>query len=162
MTMKHLATYLNDHLAGSVVALELMEHLETAHRDSTVAGFLATLRADVAADRQELEALLERLQYSESGPRQALAWLGEKVAQLKLQLDDSATGALRLFEGLEVISLGIEGKRSLWLALAAVAETIPALQGVDYDRLIQRAENQRRQVETERLRAAQEAFGSAR
>lgn len=161
MTTKHLTTYLNDHLAGSVVALELMEHLEAAHRDSAVADFLVTLRAEVAADRQELEALLERLHTSESRPRQILAWLGEKAAQLKLQFDDAAGGDLRLFEGLEVLSLGIEGKRSLWLALATVAEEFPALQGVDYQRLIQRAEMQRRQVEHERLRAARAAFGSA-
>jgi|RhiMetdeSRZDD1v2_1073273.scaffolds.fasta_scaffold609614_2 hypothetical protein len=31
MANKYLATYLNDHLAGSVAAIELLEHLEAAY-----------------------------------------------------------------------------------------------------------------------------------
>jgi hypothetical protein len=160
MTAKHLATYVNDHLAGSVVALELMEHLEAAHSDTAIASFLASLRSEVEADRQQLEALAAELAGGESRTRQALAWLGEKAAELKLQLDDSATGAMRLFEGLEVLSLGIEGKRGLWLVLASMARVIPQLRGLDYERLIQRAEAQRDQVEAERLNAARAVFGA--
>ena len=36
MPNESLATYLNDHLAGSVVALELLDHLETLTRGDTV------------------------------------------------------------------------------------------------------------------------------
>lgn len=158
MTHEHLATYLNDHLAGSVVALELMEHLERAHRDAPVAAFLAELRAEVAADRDELERLIERLGARESLTRQAAAWFTEKIARLKLQLDSSAAAPMGLFEGLEVLSLGIEGKRSLWRALSAVAPSVPALQGVDYERLLRRAEEQRGRVEGERLAAAAAAL----
>ena len=31
MVNEHLATYLNDHLAGSVAAIELLEHLQAAY-----------------------------------------------------------------------------------------------------------------------------------
>ena len=37
MTDPNLATYLNDHLAGAVAALELLEHLEKAHAGAPVA-----------------------------------------------------------------------------------------------------------------------------
>lgn len=60
----HLAIYSNDHLAGAVAALELLEHLEAAYAGSgtaAVAPLAAGLRADVAADRHELEALMGRL-----------------------------------------------------------------------------------------------------
>src|SRR5205085_7785795 len=66
MSDQHLATYLNDHLAGSVVALELLEHLEKAHAGTDVARFVAALRADIEADRGELEALMQRLHVSAS------------------------------------------------------------------------------------------------
>ncbi len=158
MAGKHIATYLNDHLAGSVVALELLEHLEAAHSGTEIGRFAAELRADVAADRQELEALMERLGVSQSRTRRATAWLAEKATELKLRLDDPADGAFRLFESLEALSLGIEGKRALWQALAAAADTAPALQVADYAGLTWRAEEQRRRVEAARLEAARKAL----
>jgi hypothetical protein len=36
--------YLNDHLAGSVTALELLEHLEKTHAGTTMERFAAELR----------------------------------------------------------------------------------------------------------------------
>jgi hypothetical protein len=158
MADEHLATYLNDHLAGSVVAIELMENLEAVYASTPVADFVAKLRADVEADREELKVLMGRLQISESRTRKASAWLTEKFTELKLRLDDSARGDLRLFESLEALSLGIEGKKSLWLALSAAAEVSPGLRIADYERLKQRAEEQRSRVEAKRLEVAKAAL----
>lgn len=161
MAKEHIATYLNDHLAGSVVALELLEQLEAAHAGTPLAEFFSRLRADISADREELQGIMERLDIQESRPRKASAWLTEKFTEIKLRLDDPTGGDLRLFESLEVLSLGIEGKRSLWLALTAVAKDMPALRLVDYKRLIQRAEEQRSRVEAKRLDSAKTAFALA-
>lgn len=158
MADEHIATYLNDHLAGSVVALELLESLEAAHAGTDVERVASELRIDVAADRGELEALMGRLQVGESRTRKASAWLGEKMTELKLRLDDPAGGALRLLEALEAVSLGIEGKLGLWRALAAAAGGAPSLQGFDYERLAQRAMEQRSRVEAARLDAAKRAL----
>lgn len=158
MADEHLATYLNDHLAGSVAAIELLEYLEKVHVGTDMARFFAELRADVEADRRELEALMDRLQIAKSFSRKVTAWLTEKITQLKLRLDDPRGGPLCLLEALEVLALGIEGKRALWRALAAAAEAAPRLQGVDYERLAQRAEEQRRRVEVARLEAARAAL----
>ena len=158
MADDHIGTYLNDHLAGSVVAIELMENMESVFEGKPTAPFIAQLRADVEADRQELEQLMTRLEISESRTRKASAWLTDKFTQLKLRLDDPAHGDLRLFESLEALSLGIEGKRSLWLALSAAAEESPKLRIADYARLQQRAEEQRSRVETKRLELAKSAF----
>jgi hypothetical protein len=154
----HLATYLNDHLAGSVVAVELMENLESAYAGTPVAEFIAKLLADVEADRVELKALMDRLAISESRTRKASAWLTEKFTELKLRLDDSSRGDLRLLESLEALSLGIEGKKALWLALAAAAEVSPRLRIADYERLKQRAGEQRSRVEARRLEVAKTAL----
>src|SRR5204863_3337977 len=78
----HLATYLNDHLAGSVAALELLAHLESAHRDSDLEGFFRRLREDIQVDRDELVSLMRRLEMTESLPRKASAWIAEKVTEL--------------------------------------------------------------------------------
>jgi hypothetical protein len=158
MSDDHIAIYLNDHLAGSVAALELLEQLLEDYSNTPLERFFEELRTDITADRQELESLMERLNVTESRTRKASAWLAGKFAELKLRLDDPAGGELRLFESLEALSLGIEGKRSLWLALAVAAEDAPSLQLLDYEHLVRRAEEQRARVETKRLEAARSAL----
>jgi hypothetical protein len=161
MSIDHLAVYLRDHRAGATAAVELLNHLEQAHANTPLARFAADLRAEVSADVRELENLINQLAIEPSRTRNAVAWLSEKAAELKMHLDDPGDGALRLLETLEALSLGIEGKRSLWLALDAVRQSAPPLASLDYPRLVERAETQRRLVETQRLQAARAAFGSA-
>src|SRR5436190_11587449 len=121
MPGKHLATYLSDHLAGAVVALELLEHLGNVHAGTELAAFFARLREDILADRAELESLTGRAGGSTGTVRAAVAWLGEKAARLKLRMDDAAGGDFRLLEAVELVAIGIDGKRALWLALAAAS-----------------------------------------
>jgi hypothetical protein len=155
---EHLARYLNDHLAGSVAALELIEHLHAQSRRSEQKQFLQELRQEIVADRDELNLLMERLHISASRPRQAMAWLAERASELKLHADDEGDGALVWFESLEILSLGIEGKRLLWLALAAAAADSAPIAGVDYGRLARRAQEQRERVDALRLDAARAAL----
>ena len=154
MAYEQLATYLNDHLAGSVVALELLDHLEKAHSEDPLRDFFRELRRDISADRAELEALMKTLNIDQSRTRKASAWLTEKITELKLRFDDPKAGTLLLFESLEALSLGIEGKRGLWIALAASSETMPSLRIADYDRLQRRAQEQRDRVEALRVQTA--------
>jgi hypothetical protein len=84
------------------------------------------------------------------------------VTELKLRLDDPAGGALRLLEVFDTMSIGIERKRLLWRSLPAAAEGSPALGGTDYGHLEQRAEEQRRCLETVRREAAKAAPELAR
>jgi len=157
MPRKHLASYLNDHLAGAATALELLKGLEKSHSGTDMGLFAAELRAEVSADREVLEALMERLGIARSAPRQMGGWLAEKAASLKLHLDDPADGTFRLLETLEALSLGIEGKHSLWCALEAAVATDAELVE-DYSRLRQRAEEQRKRTELLRLSAARQAL----
>jgi hypothetical protein len=160
MTNDSLATYLNDHLAGSVVALELLDHLQQEGAGPGEVSLLAGVHADILADRQELKALLGQLGIAVSAPRKTTAWLVEKLSEIKLRLDDPGHGAFQRLEALETVSLGIVGKQGLWQALAAAAEDAPALGGLDYTRLMRRAQAQREVVERLRLRAAREALGA--
>lgn len=158
MANEHLATYLNDHLAGSVIAIQLMESLESLHEGTPIAAFVRELRADIETDQKELQRLMSSLEISESRTRKVSAWLTEKLSELKLRFDDSEDGNFRLFESFEALSLGIEGKRSLCRALAAAAEASPELRLFDYDHLQQRAQEQRERVERTRLELARAVF----
>lgn len=159
MSEPNLATYLNDHLAGSVAALEMLEHLERMHSGTPAAQLAASLQLDILADRQHLEALMARLQINASRPRRAVAWVAGKMTDLKLWLDDPANSGLRQLEILEGLSVGIEGKRLLWRSLSAASAAVPELRGIDYAALTQRAADQRGRIEIARLAAAAEAFG---
>ena len=156
MANSNLDFYLNDHLAGSVVALEMMEHLENAHAGSKVASFLADLRAEILADRADLERLMQRLSIAPSPVRKTMAWLSEKSAEFKLSLDDRSTGPLHLLEAVEAIAIGIHGKAGLWSALAAAR--VQGLPASDLERLERRATDQRNRIEQLRLDAAKLAF----
>jgi hypothetical protein len=156
MYKTNLATYLNDHLAGSVVALDLLDHLDKFHRGSSLATALADIRQQILEDRNELEGFMSRLGITKSGPRKAMAWVSEKFAEIKLSLDDKAGGPLHLFEALEAIALGIDGKRALWSAL--VAAGIPEISRTATERLIDRAKHQREVIEALRLQAASNAL----
>jgi hypothetical protein len=151
--------YLNDHLAGSVSALEMLNHVEKAYPE--LVGYVAQLRTDIEEDQAELKGLAQKLGVGSSLMRRAAGWVAEKIAELKLRWDDPAKGSLRLLEALEAVSLGIEGKRGLWVALQAASAVNTTLQGPDYGRLIKRAEEQRARVEQGRLKAAVAVLGMA-
>jgi hypothetical protein len=152
--LDQLGRYLNDHLAGSVAALELLAHLQTTEQEAEESELLRNLQDEIVVDRDALRRLIQQLGLSESRPRQALAWIAEQISEWKLAIDDRAGGDFRWFEALEALSLGIEGKRLLWRALAAIARDVGGLQSLDYAELERRAEDQRQRVEAFRLQAA--------
>jgi rubrerythrin len=158
MSSKILRTYLNDHLAGSVAALELLDHLADLHPDAEHKRLFTGLRAEVEEDQRVLQQLLEKVGGKESTVRKAAAWLTEKIGEAKLHLDDLGDGLLRVLEAIEALGLGIQGKLALWRALGAVADRVPQLQGVDFAGLEQRAIQQYQRVETQRLQTARVAL----
>jgi len=156
MSREYLAIYLNDHLARSVITIEILEHLETEASDSMPD--LPVLKADIEADRRQLKTLMDRLGVTESRVRKLTSWIAEQVTEAKFEADDESRGTLRRLERLEALGIGIDGKLALWRALNAAAEVAPDLRGIDYEQLAQRAQEQRGRVEILRLQAARLAL----
>ena len=156
MSREHLATYLNDHLAGSLIAVQILEHLESEATD--LIQDLGALKAEIEADRRQLKELLDRLGISESRVRKVTSWITEQVTEAKFEADDESRGTLRRLERLESLALGIDGKSALWQALKAAAELAPELRQMDYEQLVQRAQQQRSRVEMLRVQAARVAL----
>ena len=65
-TMKKLDSYLNDHLAGSVGALELIEHSEHQYDGEPLGVFFSDLQTDIRADQDRLRDLMRVLDIDES------------------------------------------------------------------------------------------------
>ena len=151
--MLNLHTYLNDHLAGSVGALELLDHLIGTSNDPALQEFLTRLRQEIDEDQDVLQNLLRRTNGEESTMRKAGAWIMEKLSRPKLGVNATDDG-LGLFQALEALALGITGKRLLWRTLATVESTVADLRGLDYDRLENRAREQFERVEAKSLELA--------
>jgi hypothetical protein len=155
MAQEFLSTYLNDHLAGAQAALEIIGLLRKLRDGEVWQG----IEAEIREDRRELEHLMTATASAPSTVRRAAAWTVEKLAELKMHVDDPSAGAnLRRLELIEALAIGVDGKQALWAALQRVSERTSALESVDYPRLIARAKSQRQMVEKERLDAAAEAL----
>jgi hypothetical protein len=155
MSAEALATYLNDHLAGSVAAVELLDRLIDHAAFADARETLVKLRSEIRTDQLALEDILRAAGGRESLLRQVGGWLAEKAGRLKLLVDDPMRGALERLEAFEILTLGIQGKAALWRALAAVQPHVPSLQSVDFRELERRADDQRATVEALRMAAAQ-------
>lgn len=158
MSREGLTTYLNDHLAGSVAGVELLDHLIKLRRGEGVERELTAIRAEVAEDQKTLQRLLHDIGGNESPVRKAAAWLTEKLVQAKLHLDEPGSGELQMLEALEALTLGIQGKSALWRALAAAAAQEPQFRTIDIAALEQRALSQFQRVDSLRLQAAPKAL----
>ena len=158
MNSDSLNTYLNDHLAGSVTALEMIEHLAETCTDSQLQRFFTDLHTEITADQQVLQDLLKALELHEGAIRKAGAWVIEKIGRAKLGFDQDEGGGVEFLQALEALLLGITGKQLLWRSLAAASDELPQLRGPNYAELETRATTQRELVEAKRLLAARAAF----
>lgn len=158
MTSSDLAIYLKDHDAGSEAALQILDHLEEHHGAGAIGEMARTLRPQFHSERAQVHALLHSLDDSFSAPRRLFGWLSEKALQLKLMADDPDNGALRLLETVEMLGLGVHGKRGMWKALDANKACVPLLEKVPFAALIAQAEEQEALIESVRLVAAKEVI----
>jgi hypothetical protein len=160
MSTDALAVYLNDHLAGSVAALELVESLAAHEEGGPLEQALLGLQQEIAQDQETLREILSRLDADASKLKRAAAWLTEKAGRARLALAAREHPALARLEGLESLALGIQGKAGLWRALAEAAAGEPRLAGYQFGTLEMRAVAQHAIVERERIAAAREALGA--
>ena len=158
MPSSDLATYLKDHDAGSEAALQILDHLEKHHGAGAVGEMARTLRPQFHGERAQVHTILQSLDDSVSVPRRMFGWLSEKALQLKLMADDPGDGALRLLESVEMLGLGVHGKRGMWKALEANKTAAVALDRVPFAELIAQAEAQEALIESVRMTAASEVM----
>src|SRR5215210_8066545 len=120
MNLKYLSIYLNDHLAGATVGVELSKRAASANEDSDYGTFISELSHEIAEDRASLERLMERLDVKKDRVKTTGAFLGEKVGRLKPNAHLTSYSPLSRVVELEALTLGVTGKLGLWKALIAV------------------------------------------
>jgi hypothetical protein len=153
-----LAIYLNDHLAGSTVGVELARRARGSNADSELGAFLERLVAEIEEDRATLTAVMDAVGAGRDRLKVAGAWAGEKVGRLKLNGSLLGYSPLSRLVELEGLALGVTGKLALWRLLDALAD--PRLAAFDFAALEARAKRQQEELETHRLAAGRLALAA--
>jgi hypothetical protein len=154
-----LAIYLNDHLAGSTVGRELSRRSAGSNRGTPYEPFLSGLAQEIVEDRRSLLATMDALGVRVDRFKAAAAWGGEKLGRLKLNGQLRGYSPLSRVVELEGLTLGVHGKRGLWITLSELARDRPVLVAEELLMLKQRAESQLEGLETHRIQAVADAFG---
>jgi hypothetical protein len=97
----------------------------------------------------------------QSKPLQVAGTLTAKAGRLKLLWEGLKPGELGMFEALEMITLGIHGKRLLWVMLGEIAPQAPGWKNVDFAELERAAIRQRDALEERRIQAGRNTLGTS-
>jgi hypothetical protein len=156
---KLLQIYLNDHLAGATVGCELARRALSNNEGTDLGSFLRQLVVDLEEDKATLTELIERLGLKKNVFKQSAGWMAEKAGRLKLNGQITGYSDLSRLLELEGLTIGIQGKMSLWENLKTISDHDPRLATFDLDRMIERARLQQAGVEQYRVAAAATALG---
>jgi hypothetical protein len=157
----NLLGYLNDHLAGAAAGIQLVERCRERDPESELGQMLQVLLLEIRHDRDVLERVIRVLGGSPDTIKRGAALGAERISSLRMWLPMIGPGSRESarLEEIEVLSLGIEGKRLMWAALAQLSSADERLSGFSFPDLKRRARSQRDRLERFRLRLATEALG---
>ena len=145
--------YLNDHLAGAMLGSDLAEQIRARHEGDPLGAVMTPLAREIEEDRERLVDLMHRMDVARNRIKQATGWLAEKMSRVKFSGIGSGEPDQSAFMALESLTLGVEGKASLWRALTEIQSQYSALMATDLPELIARADRQHELLERERLAA---------
>jgi hypothetical protein len=74
-----LGTYLHDHLAGAVHAIEILKTMRDRQDNTPLGDFAAKLLVEVEADRETLSNLAGRIGSGSNTMKEMATWLAERV-----------------------------------------------------------------------------------
>lgn len=155
--MKLLAIYLNDHLAGATLGVELARRLRASNSGDPEFGEpLAEICAEIEEDRSTLEGVMKESGIRRDHLKPMGAWVAEKLGRLKLNGRLRGYSPLSRLVELEMLFIGITGKMQMWNALAHTRAG--ELAGFDFAGLAERAARQRARAQELHLLAATAAL----
>lgn len=152
--MSRLAIYLNDHLMGSTLAVSRARRAALSNCGNEYGQFLVRLAGEIEEDRVALRRIMRAHGVGTDRLKQILGWSSEKLGRLKLNGQLFGYSPLSRLVELEMLSVGVHGKRALWRALQADHLADPN----ELAELISRADSQLKEIEEHRLRASAEAL----
>jgi hypothetical protein len=159
LTGVYLGIYLNDQLALGVGWRELARRAERENRGTPLGDALAEVATQIAEDVETFRAIMRLAGVRENPVKTGLALVGERIGRVKPNGRVLGYSPLSRFLELEVLTMGIDGKKQLWTTLRDLAGLGSRLPDVDFEELIARAERQRARLEPFRVSSGKAAFG---
>ena len=145
-----LQIYLRDHHAAAAGGVALARR---------ALGAQDPIAAQIARDRETLEAIMEQLGVSANPIKVGLVRIVERLSRLKLNGRFVRHSPLSRVVELETLVVGVRGKEALWTALRTAGVR---LEGIDLETLVDSARAQGSELEARRVSAVSKVFaGSA-
>ncbi|WP_328333507.1 DUF892 family protein [Kribbella sp. NBC_00382] len=150
-----LATYLQDHYAGSSAGIELFKRAADQQTDPVVRTALAKMVQEVEEERTALERYLAAVGAKPDQLKNAGAWMAEKLARLKPNGEILRRSPLSDLVELETLRIAVEGKAAGFRILRSLADDEPGFDAAELDSLLTQVAQQIEDLETLRMATAQ-------
>lgn len=160
MMRAFLGIYLNDQLALGVLWRELARRAQHNNRGTEYGDVLARVATGIAEDVDTFRSIMRRLGVRENPVKIGVAVAAERVGRLKPNGRWATFSPLTRFLELEILVMGIVGKKQLWGTLQDLAALADRMPDVDFNQLIERAELQGNELEPFRARAGTNALAT--
>jgi hypothetical protein len=158
---RFLGIYLRDQLALGVLWRELARRAQHTNEGTPLGEALGHVAVGIAEDVETFRSIMRRLGIGSDPVKTGAAVVAERLGRLKLNGRLRGYSPLSRFTELDLLIMGVNGKKQLWGTLRDLAGLAERLPDVDFDHLIERAERQRAELEPFRVRAGTEAFGTS-
>ncbi|HEU5472466.1 MAG TPA: hypothetical protein VFV67_17575 [Actinophytocola sp.] len=155
-----LGIYLRDQLAMGVLWREMARRAQRANRGTELGEALTGVASGIAEDVDTFRSIMHRVGARPNPVKTGLAVVAERFGRLKFNGRLTGYSPLSRFVELEFLAMGIEGKKQMWTTLRDLAGLGERLPDVDFDHLIERAEQQRAALEPFRIRTGTDTFAS--
>ncbi|WP_226344008.1 hypothetical protein [Agilicoccus flavus] len=146
-TDRFVRTYVQHHWVASKGGLDAFRRCARTLSVPQGRPVLARLAAEVAQDRASLRSMMRRLGVGTAPAWQAAASVGETLGRLKPNGTLIRRSPLTDVIEIEMLATAVEAKKSGWLTLRRLAETDTRLDAAELDRLVERADAQRAELE---------------
>ena len=158
-----LQTYLSDHLTGATGVRARALKMADWYASSDIGPDLARVAAELDAEQEHLEDLIDRLGLTQPLPKQLLARVGELAGRLKANGRVLTGSPMTPLLELELLRAGVNGKQGLWETLVGYAHEL-GLDPKRYRDLAKQARAQERTLEELHARVRGDALrpGSGR
>ena len=157
---RFLRIYMNDQLALGIAWREVAKRAQGENEGTPLGEALRRVATGISEDVETFEAMMDRLGLGRDRVKTAAATVAERLGRLKLNGQVRGYSPLSRFAELDVLAMGIEGKKILWANLRDFGELSRRLPDVDFGELIRRAQTQRDELEPFRARAGRETLGA--
>jgi hypothetical protein len=156
-----LAGYLRDQHALGVTWRAVARRARDNNKGTALGAALAGVADAIAEDVRTFEGIMRALDVRPNPAKDVLAAAGERLGRLKRNGRWLSYSPLSRFLELEVLAMGIEGKKILWHTLGELAGLRERLPDTDFDELLARAARQRQTLEPFRREAGTRAFATS-